>query len=119
MKLFEYLSLVKKRPGMYMTGEMPLKELEYQIHGYLAAVRLHQIPENVLEFNTGLNDYIWKQHQWSTNQGWAEAITRNSGTPEESVKRFFEIANSFIEDRYGQRGAINENNVQLSPKWER
>ncbi len=97
---------------MYMSGEFPLKDLEQQIFGYITAIQLNNISEDVLDFNTGLNDYILKKFQWSTACGWADSIIRNTENSEQSIQLFFKITNNFIEYKYGQKNAINENNCQ-------
>lgn len=107
MKLVEYLSAVKKRPGMYMADGTCLKDLEYQIGGYEAALRQHEIDNDVLGFNPGLREYILKKLQWSSCRGWADAIIQNTSSAEEAVTKFFELANQYLEEQYGITNAIN------------
>lgn len=108
MKLIAYLKSIKKRPGMYMSEEGGLKDLEFQLWGYTAALHFHNINDDILDFNAAFGEYIQAKYDWSTNTGWAEAIIRNTENSEDALNAFFESVNQFFSEKYKLNHVFDE-----------
>lgn len=112
MKLLEYLSFVKKRPGMYMSDEGRLRDLELQLWGYSAALKQHQIENDVTDFNSSFREFVYSKKMWGTSRGWAGAIERNSASPEEAINLFFELVNLYFYEEHKLENAVDESKVR-------
>ena len=111
MELLKFLSNVKKRPEMYMADNTSLHDLELQLFGYDAALKAHEIEDDLDGFNVEFGRYLFKKTLWSTSRGWAEAIMDNSESPELAVETFFRFANEFLDSK-GIENAIDESKVK-------
>ena len=107
MKLLDYLSNVQKRPGMYMADGTCLRDLELILSGYGAALHAHDIENDLTRFNKEFGEYVYKETQWSTNRGWAQAITDNSSSAEIAVEKFFSLTSGFLEKEKGKKESFS------------
>lgn len=102
MKFLDFLNIVKLKPEMYMGSDKPLRDLELQISGYSAALRLHNFSSDIDKFNPEFSDYVFNKTGWSTSLGWAEAIADHSNSNERAIKKFIELSDNFIAEKYNQ-----------------
>jgi len=112
MKLLEYLSSVKKRPGMYMSDDGRLRDLELQLWGYTAALKQHNIEHDIADFNTSFREFVYSKKLWSTSCGWADAIESNSDSPQEAIDLFFELVNLYFCEELELENAVDESKVR-------
>lgn len=97
---------------MFMADNSNLRDLELQIWGYDAALRANGIQDDFIGFNLEFGEYVFEKMNWSTNCGWALAITHNSNSPELAVEQFFNLANDFFLQKKGINNAIDETTVK-------
>ncbi len=95
-----------------MTDEGCLRDLEHQLWGYHIALKLHQIESDVLNFNESFGDFLYSKKMWNTSRGWADAIERNSASPEEAIEIFFDLANLYCQEELELENAIDESRVR-------
>ena len=96
---------------MYMTDGTCLKDLELLLGGYAAALQAHDIQNDLIQFNSKFNLYVYQKMHWSISCGWAHAINDNCSSPEVAVEKFFSLVNEFVKATSGIEGVFNVNDV--------
>jgi hypothetical protein len=89
--VFEWLDQVRARPGMYFNA---LSELESMIWGYVTALEVHRIDEDVPSMRH-FNDWLRFSRRWSMNAGWAYAITHRSKDADDARELFFALVDKY------------------------
>lgn len=99
MKLYEFISRLERRPGMYFVDD-DVSTIENMICGYQQAVMSHDIKNDSTTFNKDFNEYLHKKYNWSTATGWANTL-KDKYPEGERFSAFLRLYNEFR--------AINEN----------
>ena len=85
--VFDWLGQVEARPAMYL-GDRGLAALELLLHGYDAALEVHDLVEDVPALGHFASWLGWRT-KWSMSQGWARAISAEVEGDGEQLRYFF------------------------------
>jgi hypothetical protein len=99
-KFLSFLSKVHQRPGMYVGGmdadyATQLDRLEMLIHGYLIALRSHQIEDVGAAAYGAFPEYLRSRFGWSMSQGPIRAIRRACPSDREAWELFWSLLADF------------------------
>jgi cobalamin biosynthesis Co2+ chelatase CbiK len=98
--IYQHLSKVEKRPGMYMWNKNIIHLRSY-IAWYKSCLRERWIEENekptFSEFNDWVKDYY--NYDYSTSW-WCNMILENSKDEEDALNTFFELLEKFKDEEW-------------------
>lgn len=90
--IFTVLDNIRDRPTMFARS---LSDLESQIWGYYAALRVHGIIEDVPSMNHHFLIWLHYRTDWSTCAGWASAIESHIATPKKQFAKLFSLIDEY------------------------
>jgi len=93
--IFEWLDEIRKRPGMYIAGPTPIRELETLVWGYAACLGVHGLVESCPAMTRHFGDWLKLRHKWSLSCGWAAAIQEHTPPGEQAIELFFRLITEY------------------------
>jgi hypothetical protein len=107
--IYDWLDIVRKRPGMYFQN---LSGLHTLVNGYYSALSMHNIHENVPSMvNNHFGYWLRKKEGWSMALGWGRAIEINVEGEEQQTERFFAYV-----DKYRKLVSVRLSSVVLDER---
>ena len=97
--LYDLLSRIKQRPGMYL-GKCSITRLNMLLTGYsLARIELGLTETKEEEEFGNFQDWIETKYQSTSNQGWDSLILLNSQDEKEAFHNFFQLFEQFRQEK--------------------
>ena len=95
-KLFEILSKIKTKPGMYI-GRASVSDLFHFIVGFKTALRELGVEATVeeMDFYREFQPWVQKKYHASTSNSWAKIIMLHCGTEQEGFNAFYRLLAEF------------------------
>lgn len=73
-----------------------IRDLQTLLAGYNIAINLHNIEDDLMDFNLKFSDYILEKYSWCHNCGWADAIIENNKQNKSNFDIFLKIFDEYI-----------------------
>jgi hypothetical protein len=95
-KLFEILSKIQTRPGMYI-GRASVSDLFHFIVGFKTALRELgvEVTQEEMDFYREFQPWIQKKYHVSTSNSWAKIIMLYCSTEEDGFHTFYKLLDEF------------------------
>lgn len=90
--IFDYLDRVRERPTMCVQS---LDDLQSQIWGYVTALQIHEIDEQVPSMGRHFLYYLRDKTDWSLSRGWAYAICQHIDGLPNQLQTFFSFVDTY------------------------
>lgn len=102
MDIIEILQEIRRRPGIYIDGDLSLKRVRSFMVGYqVGAASTAKELKDQAQFHQ-FHDWVAKRLEYSSStSGWCNMILERAGSDEKAYEVFFELLDEFK----GQRGS--------------
>ncbi|OUL30453.1 hypothetical protein BV372_22005 [Nostoc sp. T09] len=118
-KLFEILSKIKTKPGMYI-GCTSVSDLFHFIVGFKTALRELGVEATMeeMDFYREFQPWIQKKYHVSTSNSWAKIIMLHCGSEQEGFHAFYRLLDEFQDrnkslDRHELGEIASDENTQI------
>jgi hypothetical protein len=95
-KLFEVLSKIQTKPGMYI-GRASVSDLFHFLVGFKTALRELGVEATAeeMDFYREFQPWVQKKYHVSTSNSWAKIIMLHCGTEQEGFNAFYRLLSEF------------------------
>ncbi|MEC4818118.1 MAG: hypothetical protein SAK29_33330 [Scytonema sp. PMC 1069.18] len=105
--LYELLKSLKKRPGIFLGTDPSITKLDMYLRGYSLAKREVGLPPTEQEQNfEEFQSWVQERYGIKSNQSWAKIIIFYSTDEQESLERFFELFEEYLNQNKSQNQVI-------------